>query len=126
MMRRPSKSPFFTPAEQVGQQFIREESSNTEQEDGNQYDKQYEANANRMERRKTNVLAEIEELEVYIADLNEEIGVIDVTLDAAEGSGGTESNLYKQQAHENNRLKGKLLEAEKELGVLKNELSKYF
>ena len=124
MMRRPSNSPFFTPAEQVGQQFIREELPDAEEEDRQNTRVQYESN--RLEKEKQEqILIDIEELNMYIADLREEIGVIDVTLVAAEGSGETETTQYKLNLEESDRLKRKLREAERDMGILNTEFSKY-
>ena len=125
MMRRPSKSPFFTPAEQVGQQFIREESvSDAEQVDEYSYDNTYEAGTNQLEReRREQILIDMEDLEMYITDLQEEIGVSDVTLFAAEGSGETETKQYIETMKESDRLKRKLVEAERDLGILKKKFS---
>ena len=124
MMRRPSNSPFFTPAEQVGQQFIREELSDAEE--GDRYNNRDQHEANRLEKeKKEQILIDIEELDMYIADLREEIGVIDVTLVAAEGSGETETKQYRLNLEESDRLKRKLREAERDMGILNTEFSKY-
>ena len=114
-MRRPSKSPFSTPAEQVGQQFIQEELvDSTEVDDGYEED-DVGRNDDKYLRDQ-----EIEELEMYISDLQEEIGVIDVTLVAAEGSGETETALYKQKMKEMNKLRRNLIEAERDVETLLN------
>ena len=122
---RPSKSPFFTPAEQLGQQYVREDmlqdvysssypSSNSKWVDNN-YVQSY--------------MQEIQDVEEYITDLKEELGVLEVTMLAAESSNDKkllDSQLYNYKIKQRESIRYKIKLAEKELEDLQRSAQMKF